>query len=126
VRYLLDTHVVLAIIWRDVESRYPRWAELLADPSNCAVSTASLWEISIKTQAQKLDPQIPLNKIEGYLAALGFAILPILASHATAQAQPEPATRDPFDRALLAIAQLEGLRFVTADRSLAGHPATLA
>jgi PIN domain nuclease of toxin-antitoxin system len=35
---------------------------------------------------------------------------------------PEPPTRDPFDRLLLAQAQVEGLQLVTIDRALIDHP----
>lgn len=124
-RYLLDTHVVLALIWRDLSTRYPRFNDLIAaDTSDCIVSVASLWEIAIKTRAEKLDPQIPLESIEAYLASLGFAVLPVSAAHATTSATPEPGTRDPFDRLLVAVAQIEGLRLVTADRALTDHPVT--
>ncbi len=42
--------------------------------------------------------------------------------HAIAEVLPEPATRDPFDRLLLAQCLVEGLRLVTVDRALVGHP----
>ena len=35
---------------------------------------------------------------------------------------PEPPTRDPFDRLLLAQCAVDNLRLVTVDRALAGHP----
>jgi PIN domain nuclease of toxin-antitoxin system len=123
VKYLLDTHAVLALIWRDLPLRYPQWVDVVAETSECAASAASLWEIAIKTRTGKLDPQIPVNAIQDYLTALGFTILPVSGVHATTAATPEPSTRDPFDRLLLATAQIEGLRLVTADRALADHPA---
>jgi PIN domain nuclease of toxin-antitoxin system len=126
VRLLLDTHVVLAIIWRELDMRFPQWAAMINDaPSRAFISVASLWEIAIKTRADKLDPQIPLAQIEDYLVQLGFPILPISAAHAIARAQPEPTTRDPFDRLLVAIAQHERMHLVTIDRALADHPVTL-
>ena len=39
-----------------------------------------------------------------------------------ADAEPEPQTRDPFDRLLLGQCQVENLRLVTLDRALAAHP----
>lgn len=124
-RLLLDTHVVLAIIWRDLAKRYPQWGPMIeADPGRMVVSVASLWEIAIKTRAEKLIPQIPVAEIEAYLEGLGFVILPIMPRHVTTPAEPEPPTRDPFDRLLVAIAQTEGIRLVTADRALADHPVT--
>ncbi|MGL5362510.1 MAG: type II toxin-antitoxin system VapC family toxin [Bosea sp. (in: a-proteobacteria)] len=124
-RLLLDTHIVLALIWRDLAGRYPQWADLIQEaPAEVAISAASLWEIAIKTQVQKLDPQIPLNEIEDYLIELGFVILPISAAHVMTKIAPDISTRDPFDRLLVAIAQSEDLRLVTADRALADHPVT--
>jgi PIN domain nuclease of toxin-antitoxin system len=127
VRLLIDTHIVLAIIWRELDGRYPQWAAMIeAAPSQCAISAASLWEITIKTRMGKLELQMPLGDIEPYLTALGFPVLAVSAAHVTSRASPEPPTRDPFDRLLLAIAQGEGMRFLTADRALAGHPVTFS
>jgi len=47
--------------------------------------------------------------------------VPVDERHALAAVDPEPATRDPFDRMLLAQCQIEGLRLVTIDRSLVSH-----
>lgn len=122
---LLDTHIVLAIIWRELGERYPQWVDVIQEaPSEVAISSASLWEIAIKTRAEKLDPQIPLGEIEDFLLQLGFMILPISATHVMTKIVPDLSTRDPFDRLLVAIAQSEGLRLVTADRALVDHPVT--
>lgn len=124
-RLLLDTHIVLAIIWRELDDRYPQWSAMIQGaPSRSFVSVVSLWEIAIKTRAEKLDPQIPLAAIESYLEELGFPILPLSARHVMAPIVPDLPTRDPFDRLLVAIAQSEGMRLVTADRALADHPVT--
>jgi PIN domain nuclease of toxin-antitoxin system len=49
---------------------------------------------------------------------LGINLVLIDARHVLASVLPEPATRDPFDRLLLAQCQVEGLRLVTIDRAL--------
>ena len=56
-----------------------------------------------------------------YFEALGLAILAIELNHVIASADPEPETRDPFDRLLLAQCQVENLRLVTVDRALVNH-----
>jgi PIN domain nuclease of toxin-antitoxin system len=89
------------------------------------VSAASLWETAIKTRLGKLDPGMPLSDIAGYLEAVGLSILAVEARHALATADPEPPTRDPFDRLLLAQCQVEGLRLATIDRALLDHPLAL-
>ena len=126
-RILLDTHVALALLRRTFEQQHPDLARRLEDPSTIGfVSVASLWEIAIKTRLGKLDPGMPLQDLAGYLEAVGLAILPILAIHVMVIAEPEPETRDPFDRLLLAQCQVERLRLVTMDRALLGHPLTLS
>lgn len=125
-RVLLDTHVALALLRRTLAKLYPGIAHRLADPSTIAfVSVASLWETAIKTRLGKLDPGMPLLDIAAYFEAVGLSILPIEASHVIAATDPEPETRDPFDRLLLAQCQIENLKLVTMDRALVKHPLTL-
>jgi PIN domain nuclease of toxin-antitoxin system len=125
-RVLLDTHIALALLRRDIAKVYPEIARLLSDPSTInLVSVASLWETAIKTRLGKLDPGMPLGDVAGYLEAVGLSILPIEAAHVIAAADPEPETRDPFDRLLLAQCQVENLKLVTVDRALRGHALAL-
>ncbi len=125
-RLLLDTHIVLAIVQREMAWRFPTIEALLSDGSAAGlVSVASLWEIAIKTRLGKLAPGLPLDVIPSYLEAGGLDLLQIAVSHVITAADPEPDTRDPFDRLLLAQCQVEGLQLVTIDRALADHPLVL-
>jgi len=124
-RLLLDTHIVVAILNRALTTRFPDWADVIEAPgTQLAVSVASIWEIAMKTRLGKLVPRLPPQEIEGYLVELGVEVLPVTAAHATVEVSPDVATRDPFDRILVATAIVEGLRFVTADQLLADHPVT--
>lgn len=126
-RLLLDTRVALALLQRTLAKRYPAIARRLVDPATAGfVSVASLWETAIKARLGKLDPGLPLEDIAGYLEAVGLSILPIEADHVIVAADPEPETRDPFDRLLLAQCRVENLRLATVDRALLGHPLALA
>jgi len=121
-KVLIDTHIVLGLLRRDVLERYPKISATLADPSTIGfVSVASLWEIAIKTRIGKLNPGMPLADIAGYLDALGLSILPIETAHVMTAADPLPETRDPFDRLLLAQCQVESLTLATVDQALMGH-----
>ena len=122
-RLLLDTNILIIII-RDEKRRLDRaTAETLSRQGNQSwASTASLWEIAIKTRLGKLDPAMPLEDIPSQLGSLDIALLPIDHRHALAAVDPEPATRDPFDRLLLGQCAVEGMRLVTRDRALALHP----
>jgi PIN domain nuclease of toxin-antitoxin system len=125
-RVLLDTHVAMALIGRALHTKYPGIASYLLDPATLGFfSVASLWEMAIKTRLGKLKPGMPLEDIAGYLEAVGLSILPIESSHVIAATNPEPETRDPFDRLLLAQCQVESLKLVTLDRALLRHPLCL-
>lgn len=123
-RLLVDTHVVLALNRGELKKRYPRLASLLnAHGNDLFVSVASIWEIAIKARIGKLDPGVPAGELEALAQAGGLAILPIIAAHAVADLSPEPPTRDPFDRMLLAQCAVEDMQLVTVDHPLAWRPA---
>ena len=112
---LLDTHVFL---WWDAES-----AELtaacraaIADPSNRVfVSAASVWEIGIKRRAGKL--AFSGSAVDA-IRRNGFLELPILGRDAEAAAALDWNHADPFDRLLVAQAQLGSLTLATADKTI--------
>jgi len=123
VRLLLDTHIVLALLQRGDVPLPAGAMSLLRDPSSALRgSVATLWEIAIKHRLGKLRLTFPLDALPRLLKELGAEIVEIDARHALAEVFPEPPTRDPFDRLLLAQCQVEGFRLVTLDRALAGHP----
>ena len=125
-RLLLDTHVVLAILRKDAGARFPEIASLLGDSKTVGfVSVASLWETAIKARLGKLDPGMALEDIAGSLEEIGLILLRIEIQHVITAADPEPETRDPFDRLLLAQCKVEGLQLATVDRLLVDHPLAL-
>ncbi|WHO74817.1 type II toxin-antitoxin system VapC family toxin [Rhizobium sp. BT03] len=125
-RLLLDTHIVLAILRKDVGQRFPEIAALLGDSKTEGfVSVASLWETAIKARLGKLDPGMPLEDIARSLEEIGLILLRIEIQHVITAADPEPETRDPFDRLLLAQCKVEGLQLATVDRLLVDHPLAL-
>jgi PIN domain nuclease of toxin-antitoxin system len=122
-KLLVDTHFVLAILERDVTSRFPCFIDALNDPANSIfVSVVSLWEIGIKFRLKKLDAGVPLDEIVPTLDRLGIVLLGLTPSHSVGDTAPEPPTRDPFDRMLIVQAGMEGMQLVTVDRALAEHP----
>ena len=124
-KVLLDTHIVIAVVRGELASRYPALDMRLSDMAmQSQVSVASLWEISIRMRLGKLDPKVPLGRLAEVVESYGFQILDINRHHAVAYVEPEPFTRDLFDRMLLAQCNVEGLQLVTLDRALIGHPLT--
>jgi PIN domain nuclease of toxin-antitoxin system len=124
-RLLIDTQIVLWTLDRSLTSRHPKLYAILSDSgSGIFVSVATLWEIAIKTRLRKLENDWQLDELPLLLKAQAIAILPIEVTHALSDIIPDIPTRDPFDRLLLAQAQIEGMRFVTVDKALADHPVT--
>jgi PIN domain nuclease of toxin-antitoxin system len=124
---LLDTQILIALIDQRSDRLSERIEAALAAPeARLCVSVASLWEIAIKTRLGKVRLNIAIHLLPELIDAMQVDLLPILASQVLANAEPEPPTRDPFDRLLLAQCAVEGFRLVTIDRALVAHPLAFA
>ena len=109
---LLDTHVVLW--WRADDPRLGRAArEAIAIADFVHVSAASVWEAGIKMRLGRLRLPEPFAK---GVADSGFSELPVRFAHAERAAELPGHHDDPFDRMLIAQAQVEGLTLVTQNR----------
>lgn len=117
-RLLLDTHVVL---WWGERSRRlkPEIRARIIDADEVFVSAASAWEVSVKVALGKLEVPGPLMEV---VAAAGFTPLPVDFAHAEAVRRLPRLHRDPFDRMLVAQAQVERLYLVSSDRALGAYP----
>lgn len=113
-RLLLDTHVV--IWWADLSSSLSDEARALidGDESELWLSAASVWELAIKRAIGRL--RIP-DPVPG---AMDRAVveLPVTWRHGQHAASLPLHHRDPFDRMLVAQAQLEGMSVVTRDEHI--------
>jgi PIN domain nuclease of toxin-antitoxin system len=96
----------------------PLARRLIEDGGNeILVSAASAWEIAIKVRMGKLPTGEELvDNFDGYLSQLGCAVLPISIDHALRAGALGGEHRDPFDRMLIAQAQMENLKIVSNDR----------
>jgi PIN domain nuclease of toxin-antitoxin system len=120
---LLDTHVLLWWLNGDPRINAEREQQLSLLP--CLVSAVSVWEVAIKYRRGKL-PVSPTTLLECVRSA-GLRTLPIQPEHTAATAELPDHHNDLFDRLLIAQAQTEGLRLITADRILLryGNPVEL-
>jgi len=117
---LLDTHVFLW--WLAQPERLSEHAlDILGDRSReLYFSAASAWEIAIKVKLGKLLlPDSPSRVIPRQLELEGIETLPVQLSHALHTYTLPPHHRDPFDRLLVAQAQLEKLPILTSDPVIA-------
>ncbi len=122
-KLLLDTHVFL---WFASRPNDLSEAALLAieDPENDVFLSAMVaWEIVIKYAKGKLTlPLEPAVYMSARLKELGFRPLPITQDHALAAAALPGIHGDPFDRIMIAQAQVEGMTFVTRDAHALAYP----
>ncbi len=117
-RLLLDTH---ALVWAMVDPGHLTDAavdELRDGRNEVFASAASVWEIEIKRALGKL--KAPDDLIDA-LMATGFRPLPMSLEHANLAGSLPLHHRDPFDRMLIAQAQLESLTIVTRDERFARY-----
>ncbi|MPZ80308.1 MAG: PIN domain-containing protein [Actinophytocola sp.] len=116
-RVLLDTQ---SWLWMQVSpERLNEKALALVSDANVELllSAASSWEMSIKYALGKLPlPLPPAEYVPDRLRTSGVTGIPVTHRHALHVAQLPPHHRDPFDRVLIAQAQLDGLTILTADR----------
>jgi PIN domain nuclease of toxin-antitoxin system len=111
-RLLVDTHALLWWLTDDPALSAPARAAI-ADPANePLVSTACVWEIAIKRSLGKLSAPDDLPE---RISDAGFAWLPISAEHAWRVRDLPNHHHDPFDRVLVAQAQIEHVPIITAD-----------
>ena len=86
------------------------------------LSAASAWELAIKHGLGKLSlPDAPEAYVMDRVTRTKTTPLPITLSHALRVADLPAHHRDPFDRLLVAHAQIEKLAILTADRQLAAY-----
>lgn len=95
----------------------PRSRELLSDGGyTLLVSAASSWEIATKYALGKLPlPEPPELFVPSRIARDGITPLHVQHAHALRVAALPPHHRDPFDRLLIAQAQLERVPVMAAD-----------
>jgi PIN domain nuclease of toxin-antitoxin system len=121
-KLLLDTH---AFIWWDSNPALLSAPALAAlrDPANEVwLSVASVWEMVIKAQLGKLTLRLPLADIVVQQQGNGLQVFPVTLAHALAVEGLPAIHKDPFDRMLIAQANVEGAELVTGDQVVRQYP----
>ncbi len=125
-RILLDTSYLYGLMsapgkLSDAERQF------LANPSvHMHVSAVSIWEMRLKNAARyrsgvrksSFDPNAVLAVLEGQ----DVTFIPMTMQHAARKLDVPLSHHDPFDEMLLVQAQEEGLKLLTGDGMLVGHP----
>lgn len=117
-RILLDTHALLW--WLEGDKRLSKKAQQMVGDQLTVilVSAVSAWEIATKVRIGRLPGAVEVaERFPEIVAVQGFVPLDITISHALrAGALPGP-HRDPFDRMLIAQAELESMPILSADEA---------
>jgi len=118
VRVLLDTQVWLWMLAAPERLSRRSRALVVSAENELLLSAASAWEIALKHGLGRLElPESPETYIPRLMARTGVTPLPVHHRHALHVATLPLHHRDPFDRLLVAQAQLESLPILTADRA---------
>jgi PIN domain nuclease of toxin-antitoxin system len=113
---LLDTHAFLWFVWNDSQLSIAA-RSLIVDPANRKlISAASHWEIAIKVSVGKLNLGEPfLAFMHREITRNNFELLPVSLEHSAAVSVLPFHHRDPFDRMLVAQANVDTIPIVSAD-----------
>ena len=121
-KVLLDTHLLL---WAArMPERLPSQVRVLLESADTApiASVVSLWEVAIKSGLGRSDFSVAPQLLRRGLLENGYGELDVTGTHATAVDLLPPIHKDPFDRLLVAQAQIEGLLLLTTDEIVARYP----
>ena len=116
---LLDTHTFLWWITDSPKLSGDMREQLFVRGVKVYWSAASTWEVGIKYALGRLPlPCEPAQYLPRQLEINGILPLAITDGHAYRAAALPPHHADPFDRMLVAQAQIEGLKLVSSDAQL--------
>jgi PIN domain nuclease of toxin-antitoxin system len=129
-RLLLDTHIA---IWAALDPGTLTSAErqrMANSARPLVLSAVAIWELRLKWHSFHIsgmrkgpaDPAI----VVAFAVAMNWELLPLTARHAAASLLQKLDHKDPFDELLLVQAQEEGMRLLTRDAKLVGHPYVVA
>jgi PIN domain nuclease of toxin-antitoxin system len=113
---LVDTHAFLWFVFDDPRLSSEA-AQVIENPSvSKLVSVASLWEITIKRQLDKLSLGMDLaDFFARFVRGADLDVVPIELPHLLAYAELPLRHRDPFDRVIIAQANVLAVPLVTSD-----------
>ena len=119
--YLLDTHAMLWYL-RDSPELSASAHALIDKAEYVAVSIASFWEIAIKQIIGKMQFCMTIPELESLCLDRDIQVLPI-QSVVLEQIKSLPKIHgDPFDRLIIAQAQIGKMTIITRDRMIPQYP----
>ncbi|MGL5876039.1 MAG: type II toxin-antitoxin system VapC family toxin [Xenococcaceae cyanobacterium] len=116
--YLIDTHILLWWLFNDPKLD-TTCRDIIRNPDNrIFVSSVSAWEIATKYRIGKLpEAQQLVEQYSQILHRARFIELAITSAHALRAGSLPIVHRDPFDRMIMAQAEIESLPVITYDKA---------
>jgi PIN domain nuclease of toxin-antitoxin system len=120
---LLDTHAFIWLATDLTQLTESAKSAIRSHASELHISAVSTLEISLLTKCSKLKwGKNPLSRFERALAHHCVTEVPIDSKIAWTSGQLPPIHRDPFDRIIIATAQLNSMTILTKDRIIPTYP----
>lgn len=116
-QFIIDTHVLIWFINGDKSLPETAINDIKNINNECFISIASIWEIAIKVNLNKLELKSGFDKIINFLTDLNIEILPITFEHIQTLNTLEFYHKDPFDRLIIAQAIAEQLTIISKDEN---------
>ncbi len=114
-KYLLDSHVLLWWLQNDPALSSKALRAISSADNEIFISAVTAWELAIKNHSGKLEIHKLLDGLESKLTEEGFFTITISMRHALRAGALPSHHRDPFDRMLIAQAQVEDLSLISND-----------
>jgi PIN domain nuclease of toxin-antitoxin system len=125
-KILLDTHTFLWWTLEPEKLSQPVLTACQEKENLILLSVASAWEMQIKLQSGKLKLNLPLAEvIDNQCQANGMEVLPVTLAHILALQSLPLHHKDPFDRLLIAQANVENVVLVSKDAVFAQYAVQL-
>lgn len=120
-KILVDTHLLIWAGYR-LPQLSKRARALIENPDNTLLfSAASIWEMAIKQALGREDFDVDVVGLRKGLLENNYQEVAVTSEHAVAVASLPMHHRDPFDRLLIAQAQIEKTALLTADKRLSAY-----
>ena len=122
-KLLIDTHLLIWAAFGLPHLPKRASAAMKAADSRLLFRAASLWEIAIKQSLGRPDFDVDVAALRDGLLANDYEELAVSSAHAVVVAALPPHHRDPFDRMLVAQAQVGQAFLLTTDKQLTAYGA---
>jgi PIN domain nuclease of toxin-antitoxin system len=123
--YLLDTHTLLWFFSGDNQLPESSRTIIKNIHESCFLSAASLWEITIKLQINKLELGISLEDLFEFVDRNQIEVIPINYLHLLQLSRLPAHHNDPFDRLIIAQAISENLKLISRDKIFKNYSVNL-